>query len=149
MGIRGLHHLVLLVDDVPDGEAFYRELFDMEVLFREGVLDGTVGTVPDGVGWDEAISKGATPTMSFLGRDEFFLAVAQADGEPSAGRVDHVALAVDEPAFEAITDRAESVGCEVEQNAAHHRILRDAFGMEWELNANPPPPSRAFEPLDI
>lgn len=149
MGIQGLHHLVLLVDDIPEEEAYYRELFSMEVLFREGALDGTPGTVPEDVGWDEALSKGVTPYMSFLGRDDFFLAVASADQETTTGRVDHVALAVDESAFESITERAEALGCNVEQNAPHHRILQDKLGFEWELNAKPRPPGQAFEPLEI
>lgn len=149
MGIRGLHHLVLLVDDVPEDEAFYRELFGMEVLFREGVLDGDPGTVPDGVEWDEALSKGVTPSMSFLGRDDFFLAVANADGDTTGGRFDHVALEVDEPVFESIANRAEVLGCKVEQNAPHHRTIRDKLGIEWELNAKPRPPGRAFDTLDI
>lgn len=164
MELRGLHHLVLLVDDVPVDEAYYRELFDLELLFREGALDGEPGTVPEAVDWDEALAKGVTPYMSFLGRDEFFLAVAQADGEAAdghdadsqeadsettTGRVDHVALAVDERAFEAITERAEELGSDVERNAAHHRTFRDRLGIEWELNAKPRPPGRAFEPLDI
>lgn len=149
MGISGLHHLVLLVDDVPAGEAFYRDLFDMEVSFREGALDGTPGTVPEGVAWDDAIAEGVTPSMSFLGRDDFFLAVARADGEASGGRVDHVALAVDDAAFESITARAEDMGCAVRRNASHHRIIRDEFGFEWELNARPRPPEEAFDTFDI
>lgn len=149
MGIRGLHHLVLLVDDIPEDELFYRELFDMEVLFREGALDGTPGTVPEDVEWDEALSKGVTPYMSFLGRDDLFLAVATADGDTTSGRFDHVALEVDKSTFESITDRAEELGCEVEQNASHHRTIHDKFGIEWELNAKPRPPNPAFDTLDI
>lgn len=149
MGIRGLHHLVLLVDDISEDELFYRELFDMEVLFREGTLDGEPGTIPEDVPWDEALSKGVTPSMSFLGRDDFFLAVATADGDETGGRVDHVALEVDESAFESITDRAEAAGCEVEQNASHHRTLRDKLGIEWELNAKPRPPGPAFDTLEV
>lgn len=149
MGISGIHHVVLLVDNVPEDETFYRKLFGMEVLFREGGLDGTVGTVPDEMTWDEALLKGVDPYMSFLGRDEFFLAVAAADEDTTGGRVDHIALEVDESSFEAITNRAVKRGCEVQQNAPHHRIIHDKLGFEWELNAKPRPPSRAFDPLDI
>ena len=149
MGIRGLHHLVLLVDNVPEDEMFYRELFDMEVLFREGALNGNPGTVPEDVEWEEALSKGVTPYMSFLGRDDFFLAVAKADEDTTGGRFDHVALEVDESAFDSITDRAEELGCGVDKNAPHHRIIHDKFDIEWELNAKPRPPSRAFDTLDI
>jgi catechol 2,3-dioxygenase-like lactoylglutathione lyase family enzyme len=149
MPISGLHHLVLLVDEVPEGESFYRRLFDMDVLFREGVLDGEAGTVPEGMDWSEAVEAGVTPTMAFLGRDDLFLALAQADDELDAGRVDHIALAVDESAFEAVTERAEELGCEVERNAPHHRVFEDRWGFEWELNARSRPPDRAFDTLDV
>lgn len=87
--------------------------------------------------------------MSFLGRDEFNLAVATAEGHSGGGRVDHVALEVDEASFDLITNSAEDLGCEVKRNAPHHRIIRDKFGLEWELNAKPRPPSQAFDTLDI
>lgn len=77
MSFQGLHHLVLLVNNVPDGEQFYRELFDMEVLFREGTLDDEQGTIPDNLDWEEAIPKGIEPYMSFLQRDDLALAVAE------------------------------------------------------------------------
>lgn len=155
MGITGLHHLVVRVPDVPDAQAFYTDLFDLAVLFREGVRDGDVGTVPADRPWKEAIDAGVTPTMAFLDRDGFTLAVASPEGEPArrspegAGTVDHVALAVDGDALEGITRRAEDLGCDVERNASHHRVLTDRYGFEWELNAKPRPPSQAFPQLDI
>ena len=38
MAIDGLHHLVLRVPDLGEAEEFYRELFGLDVLFREGQL---------------------------------------------------------------------------------------------------------------
>lgn len=151
MAIDGLHHLVLLVDDLPAGEAHYRELFDLEVLFREGYRDGEPGTVPDHLTWAEAAAAGIDPSMSFLGRDEFFLAVAEPDAAPDAGtgRVDHVALAVSPATFESVAGRAEESGATVERNADHHCTFTDRYGVEWELNAKPRPPGQAFEEFDV
>lgn len=149
MYVDGVHHLVLMVDSVPDGESYYRELFDLEVLFREAALEGEPGTVPEEVTWEEALDSGATPSMSFLGRDEFYVAVAGVGGRAGTGRVDHIALAVDDEALDAITQRATSLGCDVEENAPHHRVFVDEYDVEWELNANPRPPGQAFEELDL
>ncbi|WP_336361775.1 VOC family protein [Haladaptatus sp. ZSTT2] len=149
MHVNGVHHLVLLVDDVPGGESYYKELFDLELLFREAALDGEPGTVPDDLSWDEALREGVTPYMSFLGRDEFYLAVAGASDQQGTGRLDHIALAVDEEAFDAITERANTLGCNVEENAPHHRIFLDRYDVEWELNAKPRPPGQAFDELDL
>ncbi|WP_049904647.1 VOC family protein [Natrialba asiatica] len=149
MPIHGVHHVVLLVSNIPHGEAFYEELFDMEVLFREGILDGEVGTIPERIDWEDALSKDVTPTMSFLGRDEFFLSVAEVESEATSRRVDHIAIAVDEVTFESVTNRAEKLGCPVERNAPHHRTFEDKQGFEWEINSSSPPPTQAFDTLDI
>lgn len=149
MEIDGVHHLVLLVDDVPAGESYYRELFELDVLFREAALDGEPGTVPEGVSWDAALEQGVTPYMSFLGRDEFYLAVAGAAGHAGTGRLDHVALAVDDEAFDAVTENATELDCDVEENAPHHRVFIDNYDVEWELNAKPRPPGRAFDELNL
>lgn len=149
MYIDGVHHLVLLVDEVPNGESYYEALFNLEVLFREGALDGEPGTVPDDVSWEEALERGVTPYMSFLGRDELYLAVAGAEDQQGTGRLDHIALAVDNEAFDAITERADSFGCDVEENAPHHRVFLDRYNVEWELNAKPRPPGRAFKEIDL
>ncbi|SEP12951.1 hypothetical protein SAMN04487948_11581 [Halogranum amylolyticum] len=149
MHVNGVHHLVLLVDDVPDGESYYKELFDLGILFREAAFDGERGTVPDDVSWNEALQKGVTPYMSFLGRDGFYLAVAGASGQQGTGRLDHIALAVDERAFDTITERADALGCNVEENAPHHRVFLDRYDVEWELNAKPRPPGQAFDELNL
>lgn len=149
MNIDGVHHVVLLVDDVPDGESYYRELFNIDVLFREAALDDEPGTVPEDVTWEEALERGVRPYMSFLGRDEFYMAVASADGQRGTGRLDHIALAVDDDAFDEIPERADSLDCHVDQNAPHHRTFIDRYDVEWELNAKPRPPGQAFEELAL
>lgn len=149
MGIEGVHHVVLLVTDVPEAEAFYRDLFDMDISFREGVLGESVGTVPEEFDWDTARAKGVSPTMSFLTRDNFALAVAQAESGRSGRMVDHIALRVTKTTLEGVTKRAEACGCTVERNAAHHRTVEDTQGFEWELNTSSPPASQAFDLLEL
>jgi len=150
MTIDGLHHIVLLVDDLPAAQDYYRDLFDLGVQFREGSRDGEPGTVPDHLTWPEAIDAGIEPSMSFLGRDGFFLAVAaDPDASRGTGRVDHIALAVTPATFELVAERAEDAGATVERNAAHHCTFEDSYGVEWELNAKPRPPNRAFDEFEV
>lgn len=74
MGFHGLHHVVLKVEDVPTAEEFYRELFGMDVLFRKGAKNDTLGKVPNEVDWERVIAAGITLGMSFLWRDGVALA---------------------------------------------------------------------------
>ncbi len=150
MSFQGLHHLVLLVDSVPEDEQFYQELFDMEILFREGSLNDEPGTVPDHMGWEEAISAGIEPYMAFLRRDDFTLAVAESTQDISEKRLDHIALAVSESDAESVAERAVELGCSVSRrNAPHQLFVEDSHDIEWELNTTSPPPSRAFDTLPV
>lgn len=38
---------MLAVPNLAEAEAFYRELFDLDALFREGTNDGTFGALPE------------------------------------------------------------------------------------------------------
>jgi hypothetical protein len=146
--LHGLHRLVLRASPLPKAETFYRELFDFDVLFREGLRDGDYGQIPPSADWDDAIAAGIEPRMSFLGRDGVALALANEDGDPEASRLDHVALAVDESDRDAIGRRAERLGCETERRS-HSLFIGDRYGVEWELNASPPPPSCPFERFEV
>lgn len=154
MTIDGLHHVVLRVPTLPDAEEFYRELLDLDVLFREGTKDGTFGKVPDDLDWPAAIAAGVEPSMSFLGRDEFALALAAEDDEkdakadPEMGRLDHLALSLDAEDRDEIRDRAADLDCEYETHS-HAVFVTDRYGVEWELNASSPPPETSLETLDV
>lgn len=75
--------------------------------------------------------------------------MAEAGGTDSSGPVDHVALSVDDEEIDSVADRAGDLGCDVERNAPHQLFVGDPYGMEWELNAHPRPPSAAFHPFDV
>lgn len=151
MAIDGLHHVVLRVPALPDAEEFYRELLDLDVLFREGTKDETFGKVPDDLDWPAAREAGVEPGMSFLGRDGFALALAAEDGDgdrDAPARLDHVALSLDTEDRDAIRDRAADLGCEYETHS-HAVFVTDRYGVEWELNASSPPPETSLETLDV
>ncbi|MFC4550284.1 MULTISPECIES: VOC family protein [Halorussus] len=167
MPIHGLHHVVLRIPNLAEAEAFYRELFDLDVLFREGTYEGTFGKVPDDLDWEDATARGVEPGMSFLGRDEFALALFEPEGEkdaeegqPSRGSaarhsaelrsalLDHIALALDPDDRDAVRDRAADLDCEYEEKS-DAVFVTDRYGVEWELNASSPPPQTPFDELDV
>lgn len=127
---------------------YYRDLFDMVVLFREGTADGSYGRLPDGLDWEIAIRHGVDPGMSFLRRDEFVIALAD---DPDAGeptRFDHISLATDLADIGPIASRAASMGCGVDERETS-AIITDQYGVEWELSATGFPPSSPFDTLEF
>ena len=142
-----LHHVVLRVPDLPEAELYYRDLLGLDVLFREGSLDDEYGTLPEGMGWPDAVAAGVDPGMTFLNRDALSLAllVAETTGQ---GRLDHIALSVSREDRDAIHERADDLDCEYEAKSGA-LFLTDRYGVEWELNGSSPPPETPFETLDV
>ena len=142
-----LHHIVLRIPDLPGAELYYRELFGLDVLFREGSHEGEYGTVPEGMDWSDAVAAGVDPGMSFLNRGAFSLALMVEDlvGD---GRLDHVALAVDPPDRDSIRDRAAGMDCEYEEKSGAV-FVTDRYGIEWEITTSTPPPETPFDTLDL
>jgi catechol 2,3-dioxygenase-like lactoylglutathione lyase family enzyme len=162
MGVHRIHHVALRVDDLVSAEAAYRDVLDLDVLFREGTYDDEFGALPEGMDWPAATRAGVDPGMTFLGREDAAIAVAQRDADDDAaaaadrdppavnvaGALDHVALRVDPAAVSAMAERARDRGWRVDErdDAA---FLEDDDGIEWELNASNPPPETPFDPLPV
>lgn len=148
MPFHGLHHAVLNVPGLPEAETYYRELFDMDVLFREGTADGAYGKLPDGIDWETATAHGVDPGMSFLQRGDFVVALAD---DPEAGeptRFDHISLQIDMTDLGTVASRAASMGCGVDERE-RTAIITDQYGIEWELTTTGFPPSSPFEVLEL
>ncbi|WP_435362632.1 VOC family protein [Haloarchaeobius sp. DYHT-AS-18] len=148
MTIGGLHHVALAVPDVAAAESYYCELFDLDVLFREGSLDGDFGALPEGVDWPDARDAGVEPGLTFVGRDGLALALSHDPSAPDGGHVDHIALSVSEGELGDICDRARDLDCDVDQRKSAAFVV-DTNGVEWELNTSTPPPETPFRTLDI
>ncbi|WP_439028329.1 VOC family protein [Haloarchaeobius sp. DT45] len=148
MTISGLHHVALAVPDVDAAESFYGELFALDVLFREGNLDGDFGALPADVDWPAARDAGVEPGLTFVGRDGLALALAHDPSAPDGGHVDHIALSVSEDELGGLCDRARDLDCEVDQRKSAAFVV-DIYGVEWELNTSTPPPETPFKTLDL
>ncbi|WP_435334666.1 VOC family protein [Haloarchaeobius sp. TZWWS8] len=148
MALAGIHHVALSVPDIVAAESFYCELFDAEVLFREGTFDGEFGAVPEELDWPAARDAGVEPGMSFVARDDVALALAQDPDVPDGGPVDHLAVAVDQSDLGPLCERARALDCEVDRRETV-AFVTDHYGIEWELNASDPPPETPFETLDV
>lgn len=156
MGVHRIHHVTLRVDDLASAETAYRDVLDLDVLFREGTYGDEFGALPDGMDWPTAKQAGVEPGMTFLGREDAAIAVAQresdAAGGPPAedaeGALDHVALHVDTNDVEAMAAHARDRGWDVDERETA-AFLVDHDGIEWEVNASNPPPETPFDPLPV
>jgi|AntDeeMetagen134_2_1112570.scaffolds.fasta_scaffold00205_9 catechol 2,3-dioxygenase-like lactoylglutathione lyase family enzyme len=152
MTVHGVHHVTLTVRDVATAEAAYRDVFGLDVLFREGTYDDEFGALPDGMNWDVAETAGVDPGMTFLGDDDVAIAVAEREGDDSdtdeAGVLDHVALHVDADVVDEIVERARERDWDVDERETV-AFLVDDDGIEWEVTTSDPPPATPFDELDV
>lgn len=146
MAFEAFHHAALVVDDLPEAESFYRTLFEMDVLFREGTRDDEYGKVPDDLDWETAVDDGVEPGMSFLRNGALSLALAEDEDEGAVdgGRVDHLAFQVSEADFDSLRRRVRDLDCEVDEREKTV-FVTDRYGVEWELKTASPPPRCPFE----
>jgi len=125
-------HLALFVDDLRQAEAFYRQTFGLEVMFREAIdEDGVWGTLPTGQGWDSADEAAIEIGMVALGRDRLVLPIFA--GRPSKGTILEIGVSTSPEEIEAIRSRlpAEAV---VQSHEHHDLIFEDPFGFTWHIN---------------
>lgn len=144
MVFEAFHHGEIVHDDLPVAESFYRNLFEMDVLFREGTRDDEYGKVPDGFDWEAAVDDGIDPGMSFLRNGALSLALAEDGDAVDGGRVDHLAFQMSEADFDSLCGRARDIDCEVDEREAT-AFVTDRYGIEWELKTASPPPNCPFE----
>jgi catechol 2,3-dioxygenase-like lactoylglutathione lyase family enzyme len=124
-------YIALFVPDLRAAESHYRDLFAMELLFREGRLGESWGTLPAGKDWDDADRARVTLKMVALRRGEFVLALFQ--GDPRPGTVLEICFGLsDEEIDELTANLPEGVSLVGEEGTLK---LDDAFGYRWTLEA--------------
>lgn len=73
-------YVALFVPDLQAAERFYRDLFGMELLFREREEDeGSWSTLRPELDWAEACRRGIAIDMVALERDDFVLVLFRGD----------------------------------------------------------------------
>lgn len=123
-------YIALFVPDLRAAESFYRHVFGMELLFREGTIDGEWGTLPLDKGWEEAEAAGIELEMLALARDDFVLPLFQ--GTPSPGTVLEICLGSTGDEIEAVRSRL-SDGVPILEHGEGFLQFDDPFGHRWTL----------------
>lgn len=135
-------HVAIEVPDLIKAEEFYTTLFNTDVSYRQTEIDGEWYTLPEKTDWEAAIKKGVEPEMSFIARDEFFLALAAAEEEDSIDYVQshHIGLQVDEGEFKRLFHRAEETECAIihrgQNQGKNYGLIEDIFGVEWDVTVS-------------
>lgn len=132
-------HVAIRVPDLITAEEFYTKLFDTDVNYRQTLIDGEWHTLADGIDWTEAKKAGYEPRMSFITKDEFFLALVGPDEKVAdlPKQEYHIGLQMNNNDFKTFIHQAEMAGCEVLHQGDHqghnHALIEDVYGYEWDV----------------
>lgn len=148
MTLTGLHHVAIAVPDLSEAADYYRDLFEMAVVFREGQAQGRYGRLPDGIDWPTAVAHGVESGSTYLRRDGFVLALEATDDDRDPGRVQRISLRIDLSDLGLIARRAAEMGCAVDERESA-AVIRDRYGIRWGLTAEPFPPRSRYDDLEL
>jgi catechol 2,3-dioxygenase-like lactoylglutathione lyase family enzyme len=125
-------HIALMVSPLREAEAFYRELFALQVAFREAETADGWYTLPPQANWDDAEAAGILLGLISLNRDAFTLALEEGPASAS-GRLSHIGLQVDASDLDRLRQHAPALGCQVITDRPAVLVFDDRFGVRWEL----------------
>ena len=126
-----LKFIALVVSDLRAAEAYYRTVFDMELIGREALLaDGLWYTLPFDKDWDDAQAAGVALGMLALRRGGFALALFA--GEASPGQVFAVGLAMSP---EEVANVRSHLPDDTPAHGEGTRLeFRDPYGILWQIS---------------
>lgn len=122
-------YIALFVPELGAAEAYYRELFGMKLLFREGRLGESWGTLPPDKDWEDAERARVELSMVALARGDFVLALFR--GAPRPGTVLEICFGLASEEIEALMARLPEDLVLVREDGSTK--LEDRFGYRWTL----------------
>jgi catechol 2,3-dioxygenase-like lactoylglutathione lyase family enzyme len=122
-------YIALFVPDLRAAEGYYRELFGMELLFREGRLGKSWGTLPRDKDWEDAEKAQVELAMVALERGDFVLALFQ--GAPQPGTVLEICFGLASDEIDALMAKLPEDVVLVDEDG--FTKLEDRFGYRWTL----------------
>jgi hypothetical protein len=136
VNLRSFTHLALRVERLRAAEAFYCELFALEVAFREAETPEGWRRLPTQADWADAKAAGVKLNLVMLYRDGFRLALEGVDRVSPPGLLSHVGVYADKSELERLRERAEGTGCQIVtfdrecSLVGHRRPIRRPLGAE-------------------
>jgi catechol 2,3-dioxygenase-like lactoylglutathione lyase family enzyme len=129
-------HVALHVPDLQHAEAFYRHVFDLDVVTREALTSGSLtddepwAQLPPSATWEDAHLAGLEIQMVGLRRGDLLLALFPGDPQPGTVFLIAIVATVEEIASVRAVSRRDTP---VEVDEVDALTFLDPFGFRWQL----------------
>jgi catechol 2,3-dioxygenase-like lactoylglutathione lyase family enzyme len=132
MSLYTVTHIGLKMTNLREAEAYYCDLFSLEVAWREAETTDGWRRLPEGKTWDDAEKAGIQLGTVMLHRDGLALALEQYSSISSEGQLSHIGLLVDEPELNRLRHHGPQVGCRLVYEFRRSIVFDDKYGIRWE-----------------
>ena len=134
VNIQALNHIALRVSNLNKAEAFYTELFAMDVQGRGRIVGNVVEALPADFSWATDLDTGAD--VSYLQNGPLLLALHRVGLGARIERslLDHISLRVDATTYTRVKGRVLMRGYEIIAQTEMAFAFRDPFSVVWELD---------------
>jgi catechol 2,3-dioxygenase-like lactoylglutathione lyase family enzyme len=132
MSLYSVTHIALRVTNLREAEAYYCDLFGLEVAWREAETLNGWRRLPEGKTWDDAEQAGIYLGIVMLYRDGLALALELHPSISSEGQLSHIGLLVDEPELNRLRQYGPQVGCSLVHDHRQTIVFDDKYGIRWE-----------------
>jgi len=135
LAIEAVEHIAVRVADIRRAEAFYHDVFGMDVVFRARQAGDRWELLPADLDWDAALRQGIYPDFCYLRNGPLALLLEWAGRgtvfvEP---RLQHISLRVAPESLIELRGLALARGYAVSEDRRHSFVFRDPFGITWHL----------------
>lgn len=134
--IQSLNYVLIQVNDLQKGEAFYREFFAMELLgrLRRGP-EGTLVPLPQDYTWEQAMRTGELADVTFLANGPLTLAVQRVGMGVVLGKgpLDLVSIGVDSHTFATVKGEVLMRPFTMLRSGVASFVFRDPMNVNWEI----------------
>ncbi len=137
MSLRSVTHVALRVKHLREAEAFYTDLFHLQVAFREAETSQGWETLSDGNSWEDAEHAGIEISVVMLHRGGFRLALEAAESVAKDGQLSHIGILTDPDELSRLRSLASTAGLAIRVDREQAFVFDDPFGVRWELNTFP------------
>ena len=138
VALGALDHVALRVRDMARAEAWYRDFFGMDVVYRARRENDRWQHLPANYNWDEAVHTGIDPEIIRLenGPVSIVLINAGMGAVMHENRVAHLSLSAPAETINAIRGRALFSSYTITEDTPRSFGFVDPFGLTWQLTAS-------------
>jgi len=133
----GIDHVAIRVRNIGKAEAWYREFFGMDVIYRARREHGRWQHLPADYSWDEAVHSGIEPEIIRLENGPIAIVLINIGmgAVIHENRVAHISVSAPAETVNAIRGRALFASYTITEDTPRSFGFVDPFGLTWQLIA--------------